>query len=249
MQEAIKEFEKYTNSYRPYGKMIELKIKHTMRVTEIATKIAESLPLSKEEKEISTLCGLLHDIGRFEQYKNYQTYDDHKSIDHGDLGYKILKTNNYISKYTKNEKYYQSILKSVKYHNKYSIPKNLSKKDKLFCNIARDADKIDILYLYTNGTFKIDSQNTKVSEEVLESLRNHKSIKHEQVKTKADQLMIALAFTFDFNFQYSYQFLKDNKYMTIIIDKMKQNASKTFQKQLEEIEIIIKNYIEEMLTC
>lgn len=250
IEKAEKEFIKYTNNYKPYGRMIELKIKHTKRVTKIAEKIADSLELSKEEKETALLCGLLHDIGRFEQYKEYQTYDDKKSIDHGNLGYKILKEKDYLSVYTTNEKYKNSILKSVKYHNKYSIPKNLSKQDKLFCNIARDADKIDILYLYTNGTFKVESNDTKMTKEVLDTLRKQQSLSIEIVKTKADRLAVCLAFVFDFNFKYSFQFLKKSKYMDIIIDKMKEKAtSKEFQKQLEEVRELIHKRIEEMIIC
>jgi len=255
IEKALEEFNNYTDNYRSYGEMIELKIEHTKRVTNIASSIADSLKLSKEEKMIATLCGLLHDIGRFEQYKNYQTYDDKKSIDHGDLGYKILKEKDYLSVYTKNEKYKNSILKSVKYHNKYSVPKNLSKQDKLFCNIARDADKIDILYIFTDKTterdiFKADSNNTKISEKVLETLKNHKSISHEILQTKADRLAICLGFIFDINYPYSFKYLKELKYMDIIIDKMKNKASnKEFQKQLEEIRIIINEFIEVNSKC
>ena len=255
MEQALKEFEKYTDNYKSYGEMIELKIKHTKRVTDIASSIADSLKLSKEEKEVATLCGLLHDIGRFEQYKNYQTYDDKKSIDHGDLGYKILKEKDYLSVYTKNEKYKNSILKSVKYHNKYIVPKNLSKQDKLFCNIARDADKIDILYIFTDKTterdiFKADSNNTKMSKEVLETLKGHKSISHEILQTKADRISICLGFIFDINYPYSFKYLKESNYMNIIIDKMKNRASnKEFQEQLEEVRDIINNYIEVNSKC
>ena len=250
MEHALEEFIKYTDNYKAYGKNIDLKVKHTKRVVKIVEKMIESLSLTKEEKEAALLCGLLHDIGRFEQHKNYHTFEDHKSIDHGDLGYKILKENDYLSVYTKNEKYKNSILKSVKYHNKYSIPKNLSKQDKLFCNIARDADKIDILYLYVNGTFHVESNNTCLSKEVLEALRNHKSISHDLIKTKADRLAVSLGFTFDFNFPYSFQFLKKSKYMDILIDKILEKASsKKFIEQLEEVREIIKNYIEVNSKC
>ncbi len=250
IEKAEKEFIKFTDNYKSYGKMIDLKIKHTKRVTKITGKIADSLDLSEEEKENALLCGLLHDIGRFEQYKQYQTYDDRKSIDHGNLGYKILKEKDYLSVYTTNEKYKNSILKSVKYHNKYSIPKNLSKQDKLFCNVARDADKIDILSLYTNGTFKVESNDTKMTKEVLDTFRKQQSLSIDLVKTKADVLAVCLAFVFDFNFKYSFQFLKKSKYMDIIIDKMKEKAtSKEFQKQLEEVREIIHKRIEEMIIC
>ena len=65
-------FKKYTDSYRKYGEMIELKINHTDRVRQSCVWLAKKLNLSKEEVEIAEVCGLLHDIGRFEQYKRYK---------------------------------------------------------------------------------------------------------------------------------------------------------------------------------
>ena len=37
--------------------------------------------------------GLLHDIGRFEQEAQYHTFNDFKSMDHGDYGAEYLKNN------------------------------------------------------------------------------------------------------------------------------------------------------------
>ena len=53
--------------------------------------------------DLAAYCGLLHDIGRFEQLKRYNTFVDSKSIDHGLLGYEILKEDNYINKYIDNK--------------------------------------------------------------------------------------------------------------------------------------------------
>ena len=129
--------------------MCILKVNHTMRVMELCGLIAESLKLSKEDIELAKTCGLVHDIARFEQWKRYQTFADIESIDHGDFGVEILKENDFIRKFNKDEKLDNLILKTVKNHNKYKLEENLSEREKLFCNIVRDADKIDILYLYT----------------------------------------------------------------------------------------------------
>ena len=126
MEEAKKEFLKYAESYLDCGKKIELKIKHTFRVVALCEEIARKKGLTEEEIELAKLCGLLHDIARFEQYKRYQTFVDSKSIDHGDLGVEILKTNHFIGKFSTNEALESLILKTVKYHNKYALPKDLT---------------------------------------------------------------------------------------------------------------------------
>ena len=50
-------------------------------VAEEARRIAKSLNLSEEEQDLAELIGLLHDIGRFEQWKWYGTYSDKLTMD------------------------------------------------------------------------------------------------------------------------------------------------------------------------
>ena len=122
MEDALKEFYKYTDSYKKYGQKIVLKINHTVRVKDLCIDIAKSLDLREEDIDLAAMCGLLHDIGRFEQWKRYETYDDLKSLDHGNLGVEILNHNKFINHFTKNN--HNTILRAVKYHNKYFVPKN-----------------------------------------------------------------------------------------------------------------------------
>ena len=217
-----------------------------MRLCEM---IATNLNLSKEEIEIAKIIGLLHDIGRFEQWKDYETYEDNISLDHANLGVKILKKDNYIRKYIENDKYEDIILKSVKYHNKYLLPKNMNNKEKMFANIIRDADKIDILYLHTIGDINLEIDN-EFSKEVYESLLNKKAIDRKELKNLTDRLSITLGFIFDTNYKESIEYLKNKKYFDTIIDiyKNKTNNEK-LREQLEEIRKVINNYIEERLTC
>lgn len=54
-------------------------------------KACKMLGLSKEEIQLATLIGLLHDIGRFEQYVRFKNYGVIKEFDHGDYAVEILK--------------------------------------------------------------------------------------------------------------------------------------------------------------
>ena len=177
------EFMKYTNNYDIENENIERKIYHSLRVMEISKKIATNMGLENEKIELATLIGLLHDIGRFEQFKIYQTYSDLESIDHGDLGADILKQNNFIRNFIKEAKYDEIILKSVQNHNKYKIADDLNKEEKLFCKIVRDADKIDILYeaieiFWKKGREEI--QNDLISDKVYNEFLNKKLIKKDK---------------------------------------------------------------------
>ena len=62
------EFLKYTERYDVSDEEIKRKQLHSLRVMQRSKIIAQSLKLSEEEIQVATLIGLLHDIGRFEQY-------------------------------------------------------------------------------------------------------------------------------------------------------------------------------------
>lgn len=245
MKEAIEEFKNYTANYLEYGEKIRLKINHTLRVVDYCEKIAKSLNLNEEEIEIAKIIGLLHDIGRFEQWKVYNTFRDRDSIDHADLGVEILEKDNYLRKYIEDDKYDEIILNSIKYHNKYEISKDLDEKNKLFAKLIRDADKIDILYLRVIGKLEIELDNNPLNDSIYDSLINKKSINRKDLKTKTDRLGVSLGFIFDINYKESFKILREVKYFDKLIDLFKEKTNNNkLKEQLEEIRKVINNYIE-----
>ena len=241
------EFMKYTNNYDIENENIERKIYHSLRVMEISKKIATNLGLENEKIELATLIGLLHDIGRFEQFKIYQTYSDLESIDHGDLGADILKQNNFIRNFIKEAKYDEIILKSVQNHNKYKIADDLNKEEKLFCKIVRDADKIDILYeaieiFWKKGREEI--QNDLISDKVYNEFLNKKLIKKDKnmKKNGIDKLVLMLAFVFDINFYESLEILKKEDYLNKILNNFDFKRQDTKEK-IENIRNVLNLYL------
>ncbi len=77
-------------------------------------KIAEDLNLTSEEAVLAQLIALLHDIGRFEQLRIYNTFRDIDSIDHAELGIKILFKDGIIRNFIKETKYDDIIYKAIK---------------------------------------------------------------------------------------------------------------------------------------
>lgn len=245
MDREIEEFKIYTAPYIEISDNCTLKIDHTYRVMNLCKEIAISLNLDEKDIYLAQLCGLLHDIGRFEQWKRYETFDDKKSIDHGDLGVEILTTNNFIRRFIETSEYDLIILNSVIYHNKYKVEKLLSDREKLFCNIVRDADKIDILFLYTMGHMNFKTENNQFSDKIYELLMNKKLIKSSDRKTKEDKISTPLGFIFDINYKKSFDILKEKKYIDKLIDlTKKQTTNSIFINQLEDIRKTINNYIE-----
>ena len=87
---VLKAFKAYTDHYDISNVNIRLKIDHTYRVAAIAEQIAKSVGLGEYNVGFCWLLGMLHDIGRFEQYTRFGTFKDAESLDHAELGANIL---------------------------------------------------------------------------------------------------------------------------------------------------------------
>ena len=87
---CLKAFEGYVAAYDPADPKIALKVEHTYRVAGLAEGIAADEGLAAEDIDLAWLCGLLHDIGRFEQVRRYGTFSDARSESHAALGVHVL---------------------------------------------------------------------------------------------------------------------------------------------------------------
>ena len=105
IKKATEAFSEYVKPYDITNGKVILKIEHTFRTVKVAKKIAEDLKLSQEQTLLAQLISLLHDIGRFEQLRIYNTFKDRQSIDHADLGVKILFEDGIIRKFIQDTKY------------------------------------------------------------------------------------------------------------------------------------------------
>lgn len=249
IEKAEEEFKRYTSNYNMDESHIARKVYHTFRVEELCGKIAISLGMSEEEINLAKLIGLLHDIARFEQYTRYKTYDDLKNIDHGDFGVEILENSSYIRKYIKTEKYDQIILKAIKNHNKYSIDSGITEKERIYCEIIRDADKLDIIYQATCqmwNDMKVDIEEQDITTIVIEQFLSKKTIDKKYIKNDIDKIIVVFAFIYDFNIKDSYKIIKENKYIDKIINRFNFKLEET-REQMQLIRKIANEYIDNQI--
>lgn len=247
MNKSIEEFIKYTEKYDLNDDAIKRKQLHSLRVMNISKNIAMGLNLSEEEINLGAVIGLLHDIGRFEQYKQFRTYSDEKSVDHGDLGEQILEKD--IRKYVKDNNNDEIIKIAVKNHNKYKIQDGLTEKQLLFSKIIRDADKIDILYESIEIFWKNDEHKVNesiVSQEYINDFKKLKSLKSKSFETPIETVIKKIAYIFDINFKSTFKLLKDEDYINKILNRynIKDNYTK---RAMEEVRTIANNYIDNSL--
>ena len=91
-QLAQQEFESYLNGYDRENDRIKLKIIHTYGVVKQAEELAGRMHLSAEDTDLARLIALLHDIGRFEQLKRYDSFEP-GTMDHAAYGVKAVSNN------------------------------------------------------------------------------------------------------------------------------------------------------------
>ena len=250
IKKAINTFINYTNNFDTKNPKIDLKIKDSIRVMKISEEIARKKVLDKEQIELASLIGLLHDIGRFKQYTKYKTYTDHISIDHGDLGVEILFEENKIKDYVTEEKYYKIIEEAIKNHNKYILEtKNLTNQEKLFCELIKDADKIDILYEAAEIFWKGEEERVQksiITKEVEKNFLDKKLIENKIKETEADKIVGMISFIYDINFKESFEIIKERDYINKIINRFNFEEEKTKEK-IEKIRNIAEQYLEEKI--
>ncbi len=246
------EFDNYTSKYDKNITSINRKYYHSYRVMEQSIKIAESINLSREDIELASLIGLLHDVARFEQWMRYETFSDRKSIDHGDFGVEILLENDFIRDFIKDNQYDEIIKIAIKNHNKYKIEEGLNEKELLHSKIIRDADKIDIFYEGAEDFFwntveeKREIENSLISEDYFEEFMSRNTICRKPNQTKLDSIVAMIAFIFDLNFNYSKKVIYENSYINKILDKF-DYKDKATKEQIGTIRKIASDYLKESL--
>lgn len=224
-------FENFVKIFDLTQRDIKVKYHHSYRVKVLCEMLAKELKLNDRQIWLASVCGMFHDVGRFEQLTKHNTYDDFISFDHGDLGYDIF-LNELSGQLDLTEEEKNIVAKAIKYHNKFSV-ENVTEEELLFANILRDADKIDILYIYANINGFMTDGDGEISQSCYDWFMQHKPIDRRIITTEREKIVLSLGFIWDINFEYSYKIIKDNKYYK----KIKQNINNNiFDDYFNEIE-------------
>lgn len=142
LEYAKKAFENYLNDYDQKNEKIKLKIVHTYGVMECSKKITEDMKLSAEDCELAQIIGLLHDIGRFEQLKCYNSFEP-GTMDHAAFGVRILFEERLIRRFVEENKWDEIIKTAIGHHSDYCLKEITNERELMHAQIIRDADKLD----------------------------------------------------------------------------------------------------------
>lgn len=247
---VINAFAEYVRNYDPSDEKIKLKIDHTYRVAGLCQRIAESLGLSEPDVDIAWLLGMLHDIGRFEQIRCFGTFNDVQSVDHAEFGADLLFKEGLIRKFA--EGYYEEcelarsgneeaeqIIKNnehhnkdtgliemaIRQHNKYRVKEDLTERQRMFCDILRDADKVDIFKVNADIPMEIiydvtteELKNGVITKEVLESFYKKETVLKSVRRSAVDNIVWHISLLFELVYKESYRQAKEQGYVYKLLD-------------------------------
>ena len=251
-------FKKYTDNYDISDEKIKLKVDHTYRVAALSERIACSLGLGDDDTNLAWLIGMLHDIGRFEQLKNYGTFSDAESIDHAHYGVELLFEDGLIEKFasenaakdlkgtkdlketavrsenkekeTKEISELDILRTAIWNHSAYRVEEGLTDRVKMFCNIIRDADKIDILKVNYDVTLEViydvtteELKNSGVTDEVMKAFMEHHAVLRSLKKTPIDNLVGHAALVFELVYNESFKIVKEQGYIEKMLSYVSDN--------------------------
>ena len=221
---------------------IDVKVEHTRRVCLEIVDIGESLYLDQEDLYLAELVALLHDVGRFEQYRKYGTFADPKSENHALLGIRIIKENDVLKHM--DISIVALIYRIISYHNQRFLPDEETERVLFFSRLLRDADKLDIYRVVTeyylqktrgehNEAIELDLPDIPhFSEKIYNDLISGRISDYASMRSLNDFKMMQMAWIYDLNFQRSFEIVHERQYLEKIrsvlpdVDKVENLYSK-----------------------
>lgn len=231
--------------------MCERKKRHTQYVAENCVMIAKIMGLDEYDCDMAWVIGELHDFARFGQAIKTHSFVDSKQFDHAKIGANMLFTHHLaddiIPDYDKISDTDKTVMrKAVLYHNDYELPNDLTEREKLFCIIIRDADKLDIFRnVIENGHENVygcsleELLKCDISPDIEKAFYEHRTAEYPKRVTKADYLMAHIALYFGLEAEPSRQSAKEMGYLKKMMDIefVDPSVQKRFLKMKAQLEL------------
>lgn len=196
-------YDEYVDTYRePNGalpSMMQLKRAHTGFVVKNATMIADGEKFDALTREVALSAALLHDTGRYEQLKRFNTFKDSESIDHAVFSHDIVKEKGWLE--TAGSSRADAILAAILYHNRRELPDGLDDLSLAASHTVRDADKLDIFRVLQDQVANTDwrkdtrafwnlATNEPPNPVVVVCIENRRPVDYQSIKSLSDFVLI-----------------------------------------------------------
>lgn len=251
IKRAHTEFERYLDGFDRSNEKIKLKIIHTNEVVRCAGEIARRMNLDREDRELAEVIALLHDIGRFEQVRKYDSFEP-CTMDHAQFGVDLLfdGDNPRIRSFVASDRWDHVIREAIRRHSAYSVGPIEDERTLLHARLIRDADKLDNCRVKLEDDIKVlvgvdaeDVGSQPVTDKVFQTCMDHRSVRSADRVTKMDYWISYIAYFFDINFRETFQIIKENDFVNRIIDRIPYSNPDTGDK-MERLRKTVNEYVD-----
>ena len=196
-------YDGYVDAFRDEGgalpQMMQLKRVHTGFVVKNAALIADGEGFDALERETALAAALLHDTGRYEQLRRYNTFRDSESVDHAVFSHDIVKEKGWLGEAGVRRP--DAVLAAVLYHNRRDLPAGLERVTQVASDTVRDADKLDIFRVLEDQVAHTDwrsdsrafwnlSVSAPPSPVVVKCIEERRPVDYQSIQSLADFVLI-----------------------------------------------------------
>ena len=229
-------FEEYVDQFDREDDKVKLKIIHTYGVVACAEAIAGRTGLSSEDIDIARVTALLHDIGRFEQIRLYDSFRPN-TMDHAAFGAELLfgrtgsvenagncrndGNTGIIRRFIETSRYDEIIRIAILFHSGLALPDIEDERILLHAQLIRDADKLDncrVKIVESMDTLlsltEEEVGKTTITPKVWDYCLHRQSVRSEDRVTPADYWVSYIAQYYDTYFQATRDIILEENYLS-----------------------------------
>lgn len=230
-------------------KNIKLKVEHTKKVCEIMDLLTAGENLPEDDRRIAAAVALLHDVGRFPQYRRWRTFRDSDSDNHARMAIDVIREHKLLDGLVENERLL--IQEAVRFHNLLELPDWVSTQDRMFMSLIRDADKLDIWRVFVELYAKPSDEQASAAclglpdlpeytDACVKDLLEKRVVRLENCRVLNDFKLIQISWALDLNFTTSYRLLLKRNYLQRVSETLltrRQDVDRAVQEILAEAEL------------
>ena len=245
-------FEEYLNGYDRENDKVKLKIVHTYGVIRCSEEIGRRMGLQAEDMELAKLIALLHDIGRFEQLKRFNSFEA-DTMDHATYGVQVLFEEGMIRQFIEEDTWDDVIRTAIAKHSDYELTGITDERTLLHARLIRDADKLDNCRVKLEEPMEtllgVDEKGVGegvIAPKVWESCMAKESVLSSDRVSKVDYWISYIAQYYDINFPETYEIMREHDYVKRIKDRVPYALPET-QEKMDILAAEMEEYMDERI--
>ena len=188
---------------------IRLKQEHTAKVLEAMQLLVAGERLDANACRIACAAAVLHDVGRFPQYRRWRTFRDRDSDNHARLSLEVIRQHQVLRQLPPDERVL--IEEAIRCHNLLSLPTQIQSPTDCYIRLLRDADKLDIWRVFEEYFRKPPNERAsaaglglpdrpgEVSPECLAALQAGEVVQLDTARVLNDFVLLQLSWAYDLN--------------------------------------------------